>query len=153
DTPGDARRAARERSRMVLTNPDMLHAGILPSHARWASLFQGLRYVVLDELHTYRGVFGSHMAHVLGRLRRVAEFHGARPTFLCATATIGNPLDHAARLLGVTPSEVTLVDRSGAPSAAREVYVYNPPVVNEELGIRASTLKQGGGLAGECARG
>ena len=149
DTPGDARRAARERSRMVLTNPDMLHAGILPSHARWASLFQGLRYVVLDELHTYRGVFGSHMAHVLGRLKRIAEFHGARPTFLAATATIGNPQDHAARLLGVPPSEVTLVDRSGAPAAAREVYVYNPPVVNEELGIRASSLKQAVSLAGD----
>jgi DEAD/DEAH box helicase domain-containing protein len=147
DTPGDARRAARERSRMVLTNPDMLHAGILPSHARWASLFQGLRYVVLDELHTYRGVFGSHMAHVLGRLKRVAAFHGAKPTFLCATATIGNPRSHAARLLGFDPDEVTLVDRTGAPSAAREVYVYNPPVVNEELGIRASTLKQAVNLA------
>ncbi|HEV8551113.1 MAG TPA: DEAD/DEAH box helicase, partial [Polyangiaceae bacterium] len=81
DTPGDARRAARERSRMVLTNPDMLHAGILPSHARWASLFQGLRYVVLDELHTYRGVFGSHLSHVLGRLKRIAAFHGSSPRF------------------------------------------------------------------------
>ncbi|HTQ02628.1 MAG TPA: DEAD/DEAH box helicase [Polyangiaceae bacterium] len=149
DTPGDARRAARERSRMVLTNPDMLHAGILPSHARWASLFQGLRYVVLDELHTYRGVFGSHMAHVLGRLRRIAEFHGSHPVFLCATATIGNPREHAARLLGVTPADVTLVDRSGAPASGREVYVYNPPVVNEELGIRASTLKQAVSLAGD----
>jgi DEAD/DEAH box helicase domain-containing protein len=149
DTPGDARRAARERSRMVLTNPDMLHAGILPSHARWASLFQGLRYVVLDELHTYRGVFGSHLAHVLGRLRRIAAFHGSKPAFLCATATIGNPREHAARLLGVTPDEVTLVDRSGAPSASREIYVYNPPVVNEELGIRASSLKQAVNLAAD----
>jgi DEAD/DEAH box helicase domain-containing protein len=149
DTPGDARRAARERSRMVLTNPDMLHAGILPSHARWASLFQGLRYVVLDELHTYRGVFGSHMAHVLGRLRRIAEFHGSHPVFLCATATIGNPREHAARLLGVAPADVTLVDRSGAPASGREVYVYNPPVVNEELGIRASSLKQAVSLAGD----
>jgi DEAD/DEAH box helicase domain-containing protein len=149
DTPGDARRAARERSRMVLTNPDMLHAGILPSHARWASLFQGLRYVVLDELHTYRGVFGSHMAHVLGRLRRIAAFHGSKPAFLCATATIGNPREHAARLLGVGLDDVTLVDRSGAPSASREVYVYNPPVVNEELGIRASSLKQAVNLAAD----
>jgi DEAD/DEAH box helicase domain-containing protein len=149
DTPGDARRATRERARMVLTNPDMLHAGILPSHARWASFFQGLRFVVLDELHTYRGVFGSHFSHVLGRLRRIAEFHGARPQFLCATATIGNPREHAARLLGVPPSEVALVDRSGAPSAAREVYLYNPPLVNEELGIRASSLKQAVSLAGD----
>jgi DEAD/DEAH box helicase domain-containing protein len=147
DTPSDARRATRERARMVLTNPDMLHAGILPSHARWASLFQGLRYVVLDELHTYRGVFGSHLAHVLGRLRRIAAFHGKTPQFLCATATIGNPRDHAARLLGVEPTAVTLVDRSGAPAAGREVYVYNPPVVNEELGVRASSLKQAVKLA------
>jgi DEAD/DEAH box helicase domain-containing protein len=149
DTPGDARKVARERARMVLTNPDMLHAGILPSHARWANLFQGLRYVVLDELHTYRGVFGSHLAHVLGRLRRIAAFHGSNPVFLCATATIGNPREHAARLLGVDPSAVTLVDRSGAPAAGREVYVYNPPVVNEELGIRASTLKQAVKLAAD----
>ena len=149
DTPGDARRAARERSRMVLTNPDMLHAGILPSHARWASLFQGLRYVVLDELHTYRGVFGSHLAHVLGRLKRIAAFHGSNPRFLCATATIGNPREHAARLLGVPLDDVALVDQSGAPTAAREVYLYNPPVVNEELGIRASSLKQAVKLAGD----
>ena len=152
DTPGDARRATRERARMLLTNPDMLHAGILPSHARWASLFQGLRYVVLDELHTYRGVFGSHMAHVLGRLRRIAAFHGADPKFLCATATIGNPREHAARLLGVEPEAVTLVDRSGAPAASREVYVYNPPVVNEELGVRASYVKQAVKLAADLVR-
>ena len=127
DTPGDARRAARDRSRIILTNPDMLHSGILPNHARWASLFQGLKYVVLDELHTYRGVFGSHMAHVLGRMRRVARFHGSNPTFLAATATIGNPREHAARLLGVEQQEIVLVDESGAPQAARELFVINPP--------------------------
>lgn len=141
DTPGDARRAVRERSRVVLTNPDMLHAGILPNHARWASWLGGLRYVVLDELHTYRGVFGSHMAHVLARLRRVAAFHGASPTFICATATIGNPREHTARLLGVEPSSIELVDDSGAPRNSRRVLVYNPPIVNAELGMRASTLK------------
>jgi DEAD/DEAH box helicase domain-containing protein len=152
DTPGDARRAVRERCRIVLTNPDMLHAGILPNHARWASLFQGLKYVVLDELHTYRGVFGSHMAHVLGRLKRVAAFHGSRPTFIAATATIGNPREHAARLIGVSPEQVELVDKSGAPRASREAYVYNPPVVNEELQIRASTLKQAVNLAADLVR-
>jgi DEAD/DEAH box helicase domain-containing protein len=152
DTPGDARKAARERCRVVLTNPDMLHAGIMPNHARWAALFQGLRYVVLDELHTYRGVFGSHMAHVVARLRRIARFHGSDPRFLCATATIGNPRDHAARLLGVEPEAVALVDRSGAPRSEREVYVYNPPVVNEELGLRASTLKQAVQLATDLVR-
>jgi DEAD/DEAH box helicase domain-containing protein len=152
DTPADARQAARERCRVVLTNPDMLHAGIMPNHARWAAMFQGLRYVVLDELHTYRGVFGSHMAHVVARLRRIARFHGANPQFLCATATIGNPRDHAARLLGVEPEAVALVDRSGAPRSEREVYVYNPPVVNEELGLRASTLKQAVQLATDLVR-
>ncbi len=152
DTPADARRAARERCRVVLSNPDMLHAGILPNHARWASLFQGLRYVVLDELHTYRGVFGSHMAHVLARLQRVARFHGSNPVFISATATIGNPREHAARLIGVVPEDVTLVDRSGAPRSTREVYIYNPPVVNEELGIRASTLKQSVNLAADLVR-
>ena len=139
DTPNDARKAAKDRCRIVLTNPDMLHAGILPSHTRWARFFQGLRYVVFDELHMYRGVFGSHLAHVIARLERVANFHGSRPTFIGATATIGNPREHAARLFGVVPEAVTLVDESGAPRSPREVYVYNPPVVNEELGIRAST--------------
>ena len=152
DTPADARRAARERCRVVLTNPDMLHAGILPNHARWASLFQGLRYVVLDELHTYRGVFGSHMAHVMARLRRVARFHGSDPIFISATATIGNPREHAARLIGAVPADVCLVDQSGAPRSTREVYVYNPPVVNEELGVRASTLKQSVNLAADLVR-
>src|SRR6187402_608406 len=152
DTPGDARKAVRERCRIVLTNPDMLHAGILPNHARWASLFQGLRYVVLDELHTYRGVFGSHMAHVLARLRRVARFHGSNPVFISATATIGNPREHTARLIGAVPEDVKLVDRSGAPRSTREVYVYNPPIVNEELGIRASTLKQSVNLAADLVR-
>jgi len=152
DTPADARKAARERCRVVLTNPDMLHAGILPNHARWASLFQGLRYVVLDELHTYRGVFGSHMAHVLARLRRVARFHGSDPIFISATATIGNPREHTARLIGVVPEKVCLIDESGAPRSTREVYVYNPPVVNEELGVRASTLKQSVNLAADLVR-
>jgi len=152
DTPGDARKAARDRGRIILTNPDMLHSGILPNHARWASMFQGLKYVILDELHTYRGVFGSHMAHVIGRLRRVARFHGSNPTFLAATATIGNPLQHAARLLGVEESDVLLVDESGAPQAERELFIVNPPVVNAELGIRQSTLKTSVAIASDFIR-
>jgi DEAD/DEAH box helicase domain-containing protein len=152
DTPGDARRLARDRCRIVLTNPDMLHAGILPNHARWAALFEGLRYVVLDELHTYRGVFGSHMAHVVARLRRIASFHGASPTFVCATATIGNPREHAARLLGVPPGEIALVDRSGAPTSSRQFLLYNPPIVNAELGIRGSALKHAVHLAADLVR-
>jgi DEAD/DEAH box helicase domain-containing protein len=138
DTPADARRAARERSGVLLTNPDMLHAGVLPHHASWARLFADLRYVVIDELHTYRGVFGSHLANVLRRLLRVAAFHGARPVLLFASATIGNPGEHAARMAG---REVAHVSESGAPCGPRNVLLYNPPVVNAELGIRQSYLK------------
>lgn len=141
DTRADARKAARERARIVLTNPDMLHAGILPNHTKWSSLFCGLEYVVLDELHTYRGVFGSHMAHVLARLKRIAAFHGANPRFLCATATIGNPLQHACRVIGANEESVTLVNQSGAPTASRQVFVYNPPIVDPTLQLRASALK------------
>jgi len=152
DTPGDARRAARERSPIVMTNPDMLHSGILPHHAHWARTLQKLRYVVVDESHTYRGVFGSHVAHVLRRLRRVAAFHGASPTFLLATATIGNPREHAARLIGVDTGDVELVGDSGAPQGERRVFVYNPPVVNAELGIRGSYLKSAVRLAADLLR-
>lgn len=152
DTPGDARRAARQSSRIVMTNPDMLHAGILPQHASWSRVMQNLRFVVLDELHTYRGVFGSHVAHVIGRLRRIAEFHGAKPIFIGATATIGNPGEHAARLLGVEPSEVNVIGHSTAPRGERRVLVYNPPVVNAELGIRASYLKSAVRLVGDLVQ-
>ena len=147
DTPGDARRAARDRSRIVITNPDMLHAGILPHHAHWARALRALRFVVIDELHTYRGVFGSHVAHVLARLRRVAAFHGSNPTFICATATIGNAREHASRLLGLSEDDIELCDRSGAPRGSRRFFLYNPPVVNAELGIRASYVKSAVRLA------
>jgi DEAD/DEAH box helicase domain-containing protein len=147
DTPADARRAARDQSRLILTNPDMLHASILPQHTRWARIFQKLEYVVIDELHSYRGVFGSHMAHVIARLRRVAQFHGSTPRFLLASATIGNPCEHAARLVGLRPEELTLITESGAPAAERRIFLYNPPVVNAELGIRGSALKHGVRLA------
>jgi DEAD/DEAH box helicase domain-containing protein len=149
DTPGDARRRARDDGAVIMTNPDMLSAGILPHHPRWARFFQGLRFVVLDEVHTYRGVFGSHMSNVIARLVRIAQFHGQSPTFLCATATIGNPREHAARLIGVRPEEVALLDRSGAPRAGRRVFIFNPPVVNAELGIRASYLKSAVMLASD----
>lgn len=149
DTPGDARRAARERSGVLLTNPDMLHTGILPHHASWARLFANLRYVVIDELHTYRGVFGSHLANVLRRLQRVARFHGSSPVFVLASATIGNPQAHAERMLG---RPVALVSESGAPAGERRVMVYNPPVVNAELGIRASYLKSAVRLVSDLVR-
>ncbi len=142
DTPGDARRAARERSGIVLTNPDMLHSGILPHHAAWAATFQQLKYVVIDELHTYRGVFGSHLANVIRRLRRVCRFHGSDPIFIGATATIGNPREHTARIIGERPEDVELIDQSGAPRGSRRVLIYNPPVVNAELGIRGSCPKR-----------
>lgn len=149
DTRADARRAAREQARIVLTNPDMLHAGILPNHAKWAALFQSLQFVVIDELHTYRGVFGSHMAHVIARLKRIARFHGSNPQFICATATIGNPKEHARRLIGARDEDVTLVNRSGAPTSARRFLMYNPPVVDEALQLRGSALKHAVNLASD----
>jgi DEAD/DEAH box helicase domain-containing protein len=149
DTPADGRRAAKERSGVVLTNPDMLHTGVLPHHAAWARLFANLRYVVLDELHTYRGVFGSHVANVLRRLERIARFHGSKPQFLFASATIGNPREHAARLLG---RDVACVGESGAPVGDRRVLVYNPPIVNAELGVRQSAVKVTARLAGDLVR-
>jgi DEAD/DEAH box helicase domain-containing protein len=138
DTPADARRAARERSGVILSNPDMLHAGVLPHHAGWARFFSGLEYVVVDELHAYRGVFGSHLANVLRRLDRVARFHGGNPKYLLASATIGNPEEHASKMLG---RPVELVTQSGAPRGDRRVLLYNPPVLNAELGIRQSDVK------------
>ncbi|MCC6525600.1 MAG: DEAD/DEAH box helicase [Polyangiaceae bacterium] len=152
DTPGDARRTARDSATIIMTNPDMLHSGILPQHTSWARLFENLRYVVVDELHTYRGVFGSHVAHVLARLRRVAAFHGARPTFIAATATIGNAREHAARLFGTSEDEVEVVSESSAPRGARQLLVYNPPVVNAELGLRSSTLKSAVRLTTDLVR-
>lgn len=152
DTPGDARRAARERTGIVLTNPDMLHAGILPHHTAWARTFQNLEYVVVDELHTYKGVFGSHVANVLRRLMRVAQFHGSRPKLVGATATIGNPREHAARLFGLDEADVHAITESGAPQGSRRFFVYNPPVVNAELGIRASYVKQAVKLTTDLVR-
>lgn len=150
DTPQDARRAARERSGVLLTNPDMLHSGILPHHANWARFFADLRFVVLDELHTYRGIFGSHLTNVLRRLDRVARFHGSQPVYLFASATIGNPQEHASRMLG---RDVALIARNGSPAGPRRVLVYNPPVVNSELGIRASYVKATTALAADLVRG
>jgi DEAD/DEAH box helicase domain-containing protein len=138
DTPGDARRAARQRSGVLITNPDMLHAGILPHHTSWARLFANLRYVVIDELHYYRGVFGSHLSNLMRRLQRIARFHGSDPVFLLSSATIGNPREHASRIVG---RDVQLIEESGAPVGPRRVMAYNPPVVNQELGIRQSYIK------------
>ncbi len=149
DTPGDARRAAREQSAVILSNPDMLHAGILPHHSNWARFFSGLRYVVIDELHSYRGVFGSHLANVIRRLKRICAFHGSAPTFAFASATIGNPEEHASRMLG---EPVRGVLQSGAPQSDRRLVVYNPPVVNAELGIRANYQKSAVRLTADLVR-
>ena len=139
DTPGDARKAIREKSHIVLTNPDMLHTGILPHHTRWARLFENLQYIVIDELHTYRGVFGSHLCNVLRRLRRIARFYGREPQFICCSATIANPGELASRLI---EAHVEVQSANGAPSAEKTFVFYNPPVVNRALGIRRSYINE-----------
>ena len=137
DTPGERRWQIRKWSNLVLTNPDMLHVGVLPHHDRWGDVLANLRYVVVDEAHVYRGVFGSHVANVLRRLRRLARVYGAEPQFLLASATIANPGELAQSLLGV---EATVVSDDGAPRAERTVALWNPPLIDEELGQRASAL-------------
>ena len=139
DTPPDARRAIRGRAHVVLTNPDMMHSGILPHHPRWAKLFENLRYIVIDELHAYRGVFGSHLGNVLRRLRRICQHYGSSPTFICSSATIANPLGLAESLVE-QPFE--LVDESGAPRGEKCFLFVNPPIVNRQLGIRRSYIAQ-----------
>ena len=144
DTPQDARRAVRARANLVLTNPDMLHSGILPHHTKWATLFQNLKYVVIDELHAYRGVFGSHLANVLRRLKRICAHYGSAPQFIMASATIANPGELASRITGEPVEEIT---ESGAPTGEKTFVCYNPPVVNPELGIRAPYLGEAAKLA------
>src|SRR5438876_1673317 len=144
DTPQDARRSVRARANLVLTNPDMLHSGILPHHTKWVNLFQNLRYVVIDELHAYRGVFGSHLANVLRRLTRICRHYGSAPQYIMASATIANPRELAERLTGEHVSEV---GESGAPTGEKLFLCYNPPVINPELGIRAPYLGEAATLA------
>ncbi len=139
DTPQDARRAIRGRAHVVLSNPDMVHSGILPHHPRWAKLFENLRFVVIDELHAYRGVFGSHLGNILRRLQRVCRHYGSNPTFICSSATIANPRELAERLVGVPFEEVR---KSGAPRGEKFFLFVNPPVVNAQLGIRRSYLAE-----------
>jgi DEAD/DEAH box helicase domain-containing protein len=137
DTPADQRWQVRKWANLILTNPDMLHVGVLPHHDRWGDVLSNLRYVVVDEAHVYRGVFGSHVANVLRRLRRLARVYGADPQFLLASATIANPGELAERLLGVP---TTVIDRDAAPKAERTIALWNPPLTDEELGLRASAL-------------
>lgn len=139
DTPGDARKAVRTRGDIVVTNPDMLHQGILPHHTKWAQFFETLRFVVIDEMHTYRGVFGSHVANVLRRLQRICRFYGSDPLFILCSATIANPAELAGELIN---RDVFAITESGAPQGAKHLLLWNPPVVNADLGIRASARSQ-----------
>lgn len=144
DTPANARRVVRQAGHIVITNPDMLHNGILPSHTQWHRLFANLRYVIIDEMHVYRGVFGSHVANVVRRLKRICRHYGANPQFILASASIANPSELAQRLI---EEDVTLVTESGAPVGEKHVVFYNPPVVNRALGIRAGSISTARRLA------
>lgn len=137
DTPGEARKAVRQAGHVVITNPDMLHSGILPHHTKWVKLFENLKYIVIDEIHTYRGVFGSNLANVLRRLIRLCEFYGSSPRFILCSATIDNPAELAEMLTG---REIKLIDNNGAPTGEKHIIFYNPPVVNAQLGIRKSVM-------------
>ena len=139
DTPASARRAIRTAGQIVVTNPDMLHTGILPHHTRWVKLFETLKYVVIDEVHHYRGVFGSHLTNVIRRLKRLCNFYGSKPQFICCSATIANPKELAERII---EEKVELVDNNGAPASQKHFILYNPPVVNRQLGIRKSSIKE-----------
>jgi DEAD/DEAH box helicase domain-containing protein len=149
DTPSDARRAIRGKAHIVLSNPDMVHSGILPHHPRWAKLFENLRFVVVDELHAYRGVFGSHLANILRRLQRICRHYGSDPIFICSSATIANPRELAE---GLTGRPFELVEQNGAPRGEKFFLFVNPPVVNAQLGIRRSYLSEARRVALEFLR-
>ena len=146
DTPSDARKAIREKGHIVLTNPDMLHTGILPHHTKWTRLFENLKFIVIDELHSYRGVFGSHLCNALRRLRRIAKFYGSSPQFICCSATIANPGELAERLI---EDRVEVLSANGAPCGEKTFVFYNPPVVNRALGIRRSYINESSRVAQE----
>jgi DEAD/DEAH box helicase domain-containing protein len=139
DTPGSLRIAARDTGRIVITNPDMLHAGILPNHPRWIKFFSRLKFIVIDEAHAYRGVLGSHVANVIRRLRRIAAFYGSKPRFILCSATIANPQELGALLIG---EDLVLVDKNGAPRGEKRVILYNPPLVDPAQGIRRSSVAE-----------
>ncbi|SFE59171.1 DEAD/DEAH box helicase domain-containing protein [Paenibacillus algorifonticola] len=149
DTPPTVRQVIRNAGHIVVTNPDMLHSAILPHHTKWVKLFENIKYIVIDELHAYRGVFGSHVANVIRRLKRICRFYGSTPQFICASATIDNPAEHAAKLIG---EPVRLVDNNGAPTGEKHFIFYNPPVVNRQLGIRRSSVLETRKLAGLLLR-
>jgi len=137
DTPPDIRKTIREEGEVVITNPDMLHTGILPHHALWMKLFSNLKYVVIDEIHCYRGVFGSHLTNLIRRLKRICRYYGSQPQYICSSATIANPKELATRLV---EEEIELVDNNGAPASEKSFIFYNPPIVDRDLGIRSSYI-------------
>src|SRR5204862_5055541 len=139
DTASDRRWQIRKWANLILSNPDMLHVGVLPHHDRWGDVLTNLRYVIVDEAHVYRGVFGSHVANVLRRLRRLARIYGSEPRFLLASATISNPGELGAALLG---EGVTVVSGDAAPRTERTVVLWNPPLLDAELGLRGSALAE-----------
>lgn len=149
DTPANIRRIIRTAGHVVITNPDMLHSGILPHHTKWHNLFENLRFVVIDEMHGYRGVFGSHVANVIRRLKRICQHYGSSPVFILASATIANPEELARRLI---EEDVHVIDRDGAPHGRREFAFFNPPVVNQQLGIRRSVVLEATRIASELVR-
>ena len=150
DTAPGRRSAIREAGHVVMTNPDMLHAGVLPHHTRWRRLFSSLDFVVIDELHTYRGLFGSQVANVIRRLKRICAFYGSSPVFICASATIANPLQLAKSLL--EEENIELVERSGAPRGERRLIFYNPPLLNREMGVRRSSMLEARRIAAPWIR-
>ena len=139
DTPQSQRGLIRKNARIILSNPDMLHTGILPHHTNWSDFFRNLRFVVIDEMHTYRGVFGSHVANVIRRLKRIARFYGAAPQFILTSATIGNPKELAERLI---ESSIELIDNDGSSRGERHFLLYNPPVIDKSLGLRKSSMME-----------
>ncbi|ULQ60078.1 DEAD/DEAH box helicase [Brucepastera parasyntrophica] len=139
DTPQSVRADARDKGRIVISNPDMMHAGILPNHTKWTHFFVNLKYIVIDEMHTYRGIFGSHMANLIRRIMRVADFYGSKPTFILCSATIGNPAELAQKLIG---APVKLIDENGAPSGKKTIVLYNPPLIDAVQGIRRGVINE-----------
>ncbi|WP_165996070.1 DEAD/DEAH box helicase [Bacillus sp. Cs-700] len=149
DTSPTIRQIVRKAGHIVMTNPDMLHSAILPHHTKWVSLFENLKVIVIDELHTYRGVFGSHVANVIRRLKRICQFYGSNPIFICTSATIANPKELAEELTG---EQITLINNNGAPTGRKHFVLYNPPVVNQALNIRRSATLEARNLAVELLK-
>ena len=146
DTPTSTRSVIRTQARILFTNPDMVHTGILPHHTLWKNFLANLKYIIIDEIHSYRGIFGSHVANVIRRLARVTRFYNSQPQYIMTSATISNPAELAGKLTG---AEITLVEEDGAPKSERHFLIYNPPLVDRELGLRRSVLQESTRLAGD----